>query len=112
LSVTLWLVDDAENKLVCIESTSLASDSASERRIDAGLDSLLAALREKPQPFDLDRARESWAESLRELNPANFRKGGNRACVPIVAGDRALGMIILADRVSGMPFTLEELDLL
>jgi putative PEP-CTERM system histidine kinase len=112
LSVTIWMVDENENKLVCAASTALLSGSTPEHKIDSSLDALLTALRENSQPFNLDTAAQNWAESLRQLNPASFRKGGNRICVPIVASDRTLGMVILADRVGGLPFSLEELDLL
>src|SRR5262249_8552896 len=106
------LVDENENKLACAASTALPSGSTPEHKINSSLDTLLAALRENFQPFNVDHIRQSWAETLRELNPATFRKGGNRICVPIVASDRTLGMVVLADRVGGLPFSLEELDLL
>jgi len=46
------------------------------------------------------------------MSSTQFRKGGNRICVPLAAGDRCTGLAILADRVGGIPYTVEELDLL
>src|SRR5436190_947924 len=37
---------------------------------------------------------------------------GNRICVPLAAGERQMGFAVLADRVSGTPYTTEEMDLL
>ena len=41
-----------------------------------------------------------------------FQKGGTRACVPLVAGGQVLGVITLADRVSGLRLSIEDFDLL
>ena len=49
---------------------------------------------------------------MKEVNSAQFRNGGSRICLPLSAGDRWLGWAILADRVNGLPYTIEELDLL
>jgi len=49
---------------------------------------------------------------LRQMSLTQFRKGGNRICVPLAAGDRCIGLAILADRVGGIHYTVEELDLL
>ena len=56
--------------------------------------------------------KEEWAENLKRVTAAQFRKGGSRICLPLSAGDRWLGYAILADRVNGLPYTIEELDLL
>jgi putative PEP-CTERM system histidine kinase len=69
-------------------------------------------LRPRPSPFDLEGVREPWAEELRKLNPTMFPNGGNRWCVPLRAGDQALGALVLADRVNGADYTVEQLQLL
>jgi putative PEP-CTERM system histidine kinase len=46
------------------------------------------------------------------VSAGQFRKGGNRIFLPLMAGGRWLGCAILADRVNGLPYTIEELDLL
>jgi putative PEP-CTERM system histidine kinase len=60
----------------------------------------------------LDRINEDWAADLRHLNPGNFPNGGDRLCVPLHAGDQALGALVLADRINGVPYSVEETDLL
>jgi len=113
LSVTIWLADESRLQLEFAASTALRVAPAPEAAgTQFDLNRLLAALREQPQPFDLDASKTDWAEQLRQSTPSDFQKGGHRLAVPIVASDRALGVIILADRVSGLPFSVEELELL
>jgi putative PEP-CTERM system histidine kinase len=41
-----------------------------------------------------------------------FPNGGNRLCVPLTANARVVGVIVLADRINGTPYSVEELELL
>jgi putative PEP-CTERM system histidine kinase len=109
LSVTIWRVDEQKETLAFVASTALSTNNNLEL-------SLLSAVPTEPRkvslPFDLEESKEQWAENLRKVSAAQFRKGGNRICLPLTAGDRWLGCAILADRVNGLPYTIEELDLL
>jgi putative PEP-CTERM system histidine kinase len=50
---------------------------------------------------------------MRRLNPTAFAaKGGHRWCIPLRVGEHHLGALVLADRVNGAPYTVEELELL
>jgi putative PEP-CTERM system histidine kinase len=49
---------------------------------------------------------------MRQISLSQFRTGGNRVCAPLWAGNCCMGIAILADRVGGLPYTVEELDLL
>src|SRR6185436_20692528 len=51
-------------------------------------------------------------ELLKKLNPDHFGKGGNRVCVPLISADEVVGLITVADRVNGLQFSVEDLDLL
>jgi putative PEP-CTERM system histidine kinase len=112
LSVTIWLFDDHDRL------TFAASTSRSEREVNdalpnlANLGSALAKIRELSKPFDLEKAKGDYAENLRQIASSQFRTGGNRICAPLWTGDCCVGVAILADRVGGVPYTLEELDLL
>jgi putative PEP-CTERM system histidine kinase len=98
--------------------TAATTPTPPESQLPAAVDSSFplksfqAAVRKNPEPVDLDKATDDWATALRLLNPGLFRKGGNRISLPIVANDQVLGVMILADRVSGIPFSFEERDLL
>lgn len=112
LSVSIWLFDEQDRLAFA------ASTSRSERENNgalpnlAGLDPVLASLRTLSKPFDLEKAKGDFAERLRRISSSQFRTGGNRVCTPLWTGDRCIGVAILADRVGGVPYTVEELDLL
>src|SRR5665213_473113 len=113
LSVTIWLVDDKKEQLVFAASTFLsearAADLVPEKAEAAGI---IKSLQGNHEPLDIDAAKETWAVALRQCHPDEFRKGGNRVCVPMIVGDEVLGLIILGDRVGGAPFSWQDFDLL
>ena len=113
LSVTIWLVDEQQQRLLVAASTLQSEGDASDAIPDlTGSNLNRTNLSKLSHPFDLEKARGDWAEALRQMSSTQFRKGGNRICVPLTAGDRCIGLAILADRVGGIPYTVEELDLL
>ena len=112
LSVTMWLLDDHDRL------SFAASTSRSEREANAAIPNrtnlgpALTKIRGLSKPFDLEKAKGDYADSLRQIALSQFRTGGNRICAPLWTGDRCIGVAILADRVGGVPYTVEELDLL
>jgi putative PEP-CTERM system histidine kinase len=72
----------------------------------------MQALEKRPDPVDIDASRENWAAALKQSHPDQFRSGGNRICAPLMSGGQMVGMIILGDRVKGVPFSWQDLDLL
>jgi putative PEP-CTERM system histidine kinase len=112
LSVTIWLVDEERQRLVVGASTARqASRPDGGSTLDAASNAVVHGLRAFSSPFDLDTMNDEWAEELRQLNPATFTNGGNRLCVPLRAGERSLGVVVLADRINGGLYTVEELEL-
>ncbi len=114
LSVTVWLLDRGQGRLVFGASTSLPENAANDLAgTTQDLHGLAARLRDQPYPVDIDDSRQEGVEVLRLLHPDYFpSKGGNRICVPLVAAGELLGLITLGDRVGGVSFTVEELDVL
>ena len=113
LSVTIWLVDDRKERLAFVASTSLSPTKAGYLTLEpADAAEVIAALSAHPDPIDIDSSRETWAVPLRRSHPEEFRKGGNRVCVPMIAGGELLGVLTLGDRVGGAPFSVQDLDLL
>jgi putative PEP-CTERM system histidine kinase len=108
LSVTVWIEGDGRSQLTAAASTAPQPVEAAAGDTDA----VAAALRARSAPFDLETVDEPWGEMLRRLNPSTFPNGGNRWCVPLRAGDQSLGALVLADRVNGARYTVEELQLL
>jgi putative PEP-CTERM system histidine kinase len=111
LSVTTWLIDEQNRQMKLGASTS-HSHSKGFGSDFALQECVLNGLRKLNGPFDLEKIEEDWAATLKEIGSPQFPEGGNRLCIPLLAGCRLLGVAILADRVSGYPYTLEELDLL
>lgn len=113
LSVTLWLVDEKKENLVFSASTSLTQVKAEQFRVDpADAAAVIKALGERPEPIDIDACKDHWAAALRRLHPDEFRKGGNRVCVPMAAGGELLGFFVVGDRVGGVPFSTQDVDVL
>ena len=109
LSVSIWLLDE-QDRLVFAASTS-----KSEQEIADALprsEHNFASMRALTRPFDLEKAEGDYAENLRQISLSQFHTGGNRVSAPLCAGSSCLGVVILADRVGGVPYTVEELDLL
>lgn len=113
LSVTIWLIDEQSGRLSLGASTSCSDANALGADPDfVPRSPVVKRIRELKRVFDLEKIQEDWAETLREMHSPQFRKGGNRICIPLLSGDRLLGLAVLADRVNGTPYTPEELDLL
>ena len=113
LSVTIWLLDEQKEQFIAGASTAPQPGEATAGDPPAAASSAVAAgLRVRSSPFDLEGVDEPWAEELRQLNPTTFPNGGNRWCVPLRAGEQSLGALVLADRVNGADYTVEELQLL
>jgi putative PEP-CTERM system histidine kinase len=113
LSVTVWLLDEDKERLVVGASTTRRSvDDNSPGATAKTFPAILAGLGSKTLPFDLEHAHETWAEELRQLNVSAFANGGNRLCVPLRAGERSVGVLVLADRINGAIYSVEELELL
>ena len=114
LSVSIWLFDEQQERLVRASSTlhSEQDQAADSTREVAAKEWNSVSLKKLSRPFELERTKEKWVEDLKQINAGRFRTGGNRVCIPLLAGEHRVGVIILADRVSGIRYTAEELDLL
>jgi putative PEP-CTERM system histidine kinase len=113
LSVTIWVVDEKKEKLAFAASTSLFEAQAGELSPPAAdAMEVIHALENHPDPVEIDSSRENWAIILRRCHPDEFDKGGGRACVPMIVAGEVLGLMILGDRVGGIPFSEQDFDLL
>ena len=113
LSVSIWLQDEHREQLIVGASTAPRAGEFTAGTAPAIASGAVgAALRLRSSPFDLEAVNEPWAEELRRLNSKVFPNGGNRWCVPLRSGEQCLGALVLADRVNGVVYTGEQLQLL
>ncbi len=112
LSVTLWLRDERMDCLTAVASTAESPSGTSETPRTIPAAPVLSGLWNFAKPFDLDRVATPWAQDLRAASQPHFAKEGARLCVPLVGPAYALGAFTLLDRVDGVPYTTEEMDLL
>ena len=111
LSVSIWLLDEKKEGLVPAASTS-SHKGAGDRVALEDAPALAKHFHDHPQPFDLDERTEPWAAPLKACHPSEFIKGGNRVCVPLAGRGDWLGVIIIGDRVGGIPFAIDDFDML
>jgi putative PEP-CTERM system histidine kinase len=113
LSVTIWLLDEHREQFIAGASTApQPGEAIPGTPPPAASIAVAVGLRTRTSPFDLECVSEGWAGELRQLNPATFPNGGNRWCVPLRAKEQILGALVLADRVNGAHYTVEQLQLL
>lgn len=113
LSVNVWIVNERRDALALAASTSAdASEPGRKAEISLPLGKLVAHFRTHAQPMDLDRDKTAGAALLRAAHPRQFPHGGNRYGVPLMGRGEVLGCITLGDRVSGVPLSAQDLEML
>jgi putative PEP-CTERM system histidine kinase len=113
LAVSIWVVEDGRQHLVPLASTSKpATAEELQGKMCPASEEIRSELAALSNPFDLEKVQGDWAQPLKSLISTQFPRGGNRVCIPLFAGEKWMGVAILADRVNGVSYTVEELDLL
>jgi putative PEP-CTERM system histidine kinase len=113
LSVTIWIVDWQNQRLVFGASTSLTEAAAQEFHLSPEeITALLQAASKQSDPIDIAQANDVRYAVLNKINPDIFGKGGGHLCVALSAGGKLLGIMTVWDRVGGLSYSTEDLDLL
>jgi putative PEP-CTERM system histidine kinase len=112
LTVNVWVMDEDTGRLTLTASTASVPGGPASRPEQPKSSAITVALHGEPSPFDLDAMNAPWAEEFRLLNPAVFPEGGSRMCLRLGSAEHRLGAVVLADRVGGAAYTVEELELL
>ena len=80
LSVTVWLLDDEQERLIVRASTARQSPaSGGDGAPDTASRGVVDGLQTMSAPFDLETASGGWAEELRQLNSSDLHKGRSQA---------------------------------
>lgn len=111
LSVDIWIVDSAHQSLVLGASTTgLDHEAKQGAELLVPLPSFEDIRSSRPVVLGTDAPR--WARDWQNLGAAQFRTGGTRVCVPLIANGEVVGMILLSDRVDGHAYEIDEFDIL
>ena len=111
MSVTIWLIDESVAKLSFGGSTR-GPESQAITPTGANIHSLTRGLRANGDLIDLESTTGDWIELIKHLSPDMFHLGGPQLCLPLLAGQDMVGMMVMTDRVQRLPLTAEELDLI
>lgn len=113
LSVTIWLMDERKEALRPAASTAKSAHfSADPGFVRIENQPIARRFAQHPDPIDLDGCKDDWAMALRELHPSQFANGGNRVCVPMIGRGELHGILVVGDRVGGVPYSVDDLDML
>ena len=112
-SVTIWLLDEAENQISLGGSTVYSSIQIRDLKSgETGSGDLVGLMRDHSMPIDFNKPIDTRAKKLKERYPDYFEHARVRYCVSLAAGQRLLGIMTLNDRLTKEPFSLEDFDLL
>ena len=114
LSVSVWVLEEGRQELG-LAGTTLDPDqlSASVVREKAGdWSAVIKSVGSLTQTTNLDVESTPLTSALLHLQPRVFPNGGARLAVPLASGEGSLGVMVVGDRISGVPFTSEDKELL
>jgi putative PEP-CTERM system histidine kinase len=113
LSVTIWLLDEQQGRLMLGGSTGFSAGEAENLKItgDSGK-ALITAMRRQAFPVVLGESTDDWAGDLREKHGGDLQEAQIDLCVPLSAAGRLVGILTLAGKVSNEPHSFEDLELL
>ena len=111
LSVSIWLLDQKKEGLVAVASTAPKEAVAETLHLNDA-PALAKHFHDHSQPFDLEQRNDDWALALKAGHPSEFVKGGHRVCAPIICRGDWSGIIVIGDRVGGVPFSIDDFDML
>ena len=109
LSVRIWLLNDRRDCFTLAASTSQRGTAGDER---IAADPILGWFETRREPIDFELVKDRWGLLLQGAHPSDFPNGGHRICVPLFGRGELLGIVTLGDRVSGTPYTTQDLELL
>lgn len=112
-SVSLWLLDEPRSRVELSASTAVSVAAADAHQVPrAGFDGVGQAMCRQPFPVDLEGPESELGAAIRSSGLPCFERERTRCCVPLCASGELVGFMTLGGRLSGGPFSLEDLDLL
>ncbi|MEN6319743.1 MAG: XrtA/PEP-CTERM system histidine kinase PrsK [Syntrophaceae bacterium] len=113
LSVSIWLVDEKQERISFGGSTVFTADQAEGLKfIDQGGIDLIRAMIEQTMPVDLVGREDDWVEDLIQIYGFEETKESRiRYCIPLNAAGSLIGVMTLSEKVFYQPLTFEESEL-
>jgi len=113
LSVTIWLMDEKEERLMLGGSTALTEPQAQNviKTLQGG-GGLISGLRKTTRHVDFETSKENWVIDLKEAHSDFLREARIRYCIPLAMSGQFIGLLTLHDRVAEIPLYDADFDLL
>jgi putative PEP-CTERM system histidine kinase len=113
LSVTIWLMDDNEERLMLGGSTALTELQTQNaiRTLEGGFE-LLSTLQKNQTYVDFETSKENRVIDFKRAHSDFLREARIRYCIPLTMSDQFIGLLTLNDRVAGVPLSDADFDLL
>jgi putative PEP-CTERM system histidine kinase len=114
LSVTVWLVDESKKNLLLAGSTLDPEQKLPETDPEdaANWTVVVQSAIHLEHTVNLCNSGGNPISSLLGLQPQMFPNGGDRFAVPLKTGGGNMGVIIVGDRIDGVPLNSEDEELL
>ena len=114
LSVSIWLIDEKQERLSFGGSTVFTAAQAEELYfVGHGGGVLIRAMIDQTMPVDLEGRQDDWVEDLKLAYGLDETKESRiRYCVPLNAAGKLIGIMTLSEKVFYEPFTFEESELI
>ena len=113
LSVSIWLVDEKQERLSFGGSTVFTAAQAEGLNLfSQGGTDLIRALTSQNMPIDLRLQEDNWVEDLTRTYEMETKESRIRYCVPLTAAGQLIGIMTLSEKVFYEPLTFEESDLI
>ncbi|HBB16505.1 MAG TPA: PEP-CTERM system histidine kinase PrsK [Syntrophus sp. (in: bacteria)] len=113
LSVSIWLVDEKQERLTFGGSTVFTDNQVAELKLfGQGSTCLIQAMAAQTMPVDLLGIEDDWAADLKRIHAFKDTKESRiRYCVPLNAAGQLIGIMTLSEKVFYEPLSFEESEL-
>ncbi len=113
LSVSLWLVDERQDRLELGSSTILTENQARSSAMYGEMGkALLKLISTTSMPIDFSLSENDLAEQFAHTYENDLQKMGVRYCVPLRAAGKTVGIMTLGKRVMNQDLSFEDYELL
>lgn len=113
LSVSIWLVDEKQQKLSFGGSTVFDAAQVEEMHFfKEGGARMIGAMMNQTMPLDLKGREDDWVSDLTNTYKLETRESRVRYCVPLNAAGELIGIMTLSEKVFYEGLTFEESELI